>query len=72
MKDEITKNYIIEASGDRVLDMAHEDWDRLPHEEQVTYAKHYQMIYAKYIFGLTRQERLRQAGVLSGNFWLTN
>lgn len=25
----------------------------------------------QYILGLTRQERLRQAGVLSGNFWLT-
>jgi transposase len=25
----------------------------------------------QYILGLSRQERLRQAGVLSGNFWLT-
>jgi transposase len=25
----------------------------------------------QYIIGLSRQERLRQAGVLSGNFWLT-
>jgi transposase len=26
----------------------------------------------QYILGLSRQERSRQAGVLSGNFWLTN
>jgi hypothetical protein len=30
------------------------------------------MAACRYLYQLNRQERLRKAGILSGNFWLTN
>lgn len=70
------KNFMVEVSGQKVLDMAHEDWDQLHHNDQVAYAHDYQLTFARQQ-GLPVERRLSLNGkpllavlIPPGRFWM--